>query len=157
MQDCTQVDVRSDQLKILKLENRVLKPLALKIVDKNSSKSVKLTAVSAAILALAALQAAPASYAAKLDLPESISTASVEAISIAQAKCSDLAVLIKNGADFEAVVKPLEDVFSIVQSEHERLEALAKGAHAKLISPSAFGDGSKGEPPVWLKQLLSRG
>lgn len=159
MSERRRIDVRSDQLKILKLENRFLKPMAETLVNDRVRKSAKTAAVAAAILALSTQLNAPREYIAKINAPSEIAEISAAAFSEACDRCGKILAMVDAEASASAIIAELEKVFVIVQIEHERLENLAEKANARLIpttGPNAIGDGSKRPPAQWLSQLLTR-
>ncbi len=153
------IDVRPDQLKILKLENRRLKPMAETLIDPKQHRSAKVAAIAAVALAISTQLDAPHAFAAKLGVSAASAEQSVAAFEQACDRCDDLIALVESGNSASTLKAPLVELFSIVQAEHEKMEELAKEAGARLVEhfgPSAAGDGSKRPPTAWLNQLLTQ-
>jgi len=159
MKDPQTSDVRPDQLKILKLENRGLKPMAMALIDKKTPKRRKLAAIASVGVMLIALSSAPTHYVQKLGLDSDVAKATGVSISQACNLCENLEVLVKEGAQPSKLASPLQQLFSIVENEHQKMENLAKQTGARLLNldsdPEAAGTGYKGDPPsVWLIRLM---
>ncbi|MEM9495540.1 MAG: hypothetical protein AAGA09_06015 [Pseudomonadota bacterium] len=152
------IDARPDQLKILKLENRYLKPMAETVLDKKQNRGAKMAAVAAVALAITALQDAPRAYTDKLALGQAAAAEGRAAVTAACEQCDALAALVETDAELSTLVGPLEQLFSIVQREHERMERMAKAAGAVLVDATdrRVSEGDKRDPlATWLTRLTA--
>jgi len=159
MKNTGKIDIRPDQLKILKLENRGLRKMAVALLDKSSSKNTKYAAVAAVSAMLIAMSDAPSYFSDKLDLSPQVSQESAEKITLACTKCEALSSLVEAGAGRLEIITQIKELFSIVEGEHNRLESFAKEQGARLIesnlSPRVGGTGGKEPPLLWLNRLLT--
>jgi|GEM_PF-5073236 len=150
-------DARPDQLKLLKLERRLMRPMASTILDTANSKKMKISAIVGFSAALLALQPAPASYAKTIGI-DSAQTDSVSvAINQAHNYCNELMALVQENATSNELMNKLENLFILVDTEHSKMEQAAKKVGARLISfesdKQAYGGGGKDDNNAWLSQL----
>ena len=152
----TMSDARRHQLKILKLERRGLRPMATTTLNPSISKKAKLASVAAVASILLSLQNAPQAYAQNLGLSNNDIAQTTTAIDTARGYCDEISALIKGDASGSQLMVPLANLFSLVDSEHARLESFADKTGARLIS---FGNatGTGGKPPMqaWLTGMVS--
>ncbi len=154
------LDARPDQLKLLKLENRQMKPLARVLLDSRAARPVKKAALAAAAAALVSLQSAPAEYAARIGVQTFDAEASTEAFNQARNALSELAALVEHDAGKEALFASIAGLFRTIDGEHARLETMARTIGARLLEtgPRAVGDGGGNKNPplmAWLGLMSS--
>jgi len=160
MNTSSQIDFRKDQVKILKLEERALKPLALSLLNAKVAKNAKLGAVAATIMTLTSLEGASADCLTKANASADAMQSSTIAHKTAIKDLNRLSALVSDGANIDSMKPVLVSVFKLVDQEHQRLEAIVKSKNGRLLihrnNPSAIGNGKKEPPAQWLTQLLIR-
>lgn len=148
------LDARRDQLTILKLERRTMRPLA-EVLLSDAAPAAKRAAIAGAALALASLAGAPAAYAQTLGMePSAVSSPS--AFARAQDACDHLLDCVNSGADRNTLSEGLSSLYSVVDAEHERFARLARQKDARLLQVDEEGVGTGGEDKklqTWLNQL----
>ena len=153
-----QVDVRSEQLAILKLEERGLKKMATALLTNRKSQTAKLGAVAAVGALLLTAQAASHDFAGKVELNQQTVKAMSVAFKQAHLHTNNIEAMLKQNESTDLITEEMKKLFALVGSEHERLEAVAKERHARLIqpveTPKAGGTGGKERPEVWLNRQL---
>ena len=139
MQNSKSVDVRRDQLKILKLERKVMRPLATTLLSANAGRKNKLAALAAAAAAITALNTAPQDFMTKV--APSTQYVSQAAIVQAQAAVDHLATLVVDGAERADLFQGLTDLFVVIDNEHAKFLKFAEDAGARLLNASGDGVG----------------
>ena len=152
------VDVRSEQLAILKLEERGLKPMAMILLAKSKSRAAKLSAVAAVGALLLNAQVAAHGFASKVDLNQQAIQATSVAFSQARQHTQKIEEMVIHNESIHVITEEMKKLFALVGSEHERLEIAATKKHARLIQPTEAskvgGTGGKEPPEAWLSRQL---
>ena len=147
-----ELDARSHQLKILKLENRALKPLAETVLG-TSSRKAKIAAVSAAAAVLLTLQSAPEEFYHSIGVAngQSIELVTSGVYGDAVEKLNKIQTLVEQGVGRDVMYDTIRELFVVVDHAHATFEASAKEKSAKLIDVLAGGGFPKEDPLVsWL-------
>jgi len=151
------LDVRADQLKLLKLERREMRGMAATLLNASASKSMKRTAIAAAVAAVIAVHGAPSAYAQKISADTDSVVISAAAIAAVCNSCEGLSSVIEANADLDQIHARLAALFAIIDAEHARYESLAKAVGARLLSVDESdiggGGGNKGLT-AWLTQSV---
>ncbi len=153
------IDARPDQLKLVKLERRILRPLA-EVLLSDAPTAAKRAAVAGAALALASLAGAPEAYAAKLGLETDRVAASAAALADASGVCDQLAAMVEASSAPAQINNALGRLFSIVDEAHRGFNALAADAGARLFrveDAPDIGDGGGNKDGLfqWLTRSMT--
>lgn len=155
------VDARHEQLKLLKFERRTLRPMAIVALDKSFSKKAKIAAIAGVSAAFFALQSVSIDYVEKLGVSQSIANESAAVVSQVCSQCSALAGMIDRNAGEVQIRTSLANLFSLIDSEHERLERVGISVGARLVGAArnhkAVGTGGKETNESWLTLLVGDG
>lgn len=154
----TRPDARRDQLKLLKLENRILRPLATAILS-DAPTAAKRAAIAGAALAIASLAGAPAAYAAKLGVHGSSVASYASSFAAADRACTNLIDLVTANVDMSRLVEELHTLYKVIDAAHAHLNDLALAQGARLLDGTVGGTGGEDKlPPLssWLTQFSLR-
>ena len=134
MKTRTRLDARRDQLKLLKLERRGLRPLASAALSQSMTKKTKLAAIASFSAMLIALQPAPAAFAKNLGINDQSFSTTVQSFQLATNLCDEIAKLVENNASRDLIFVPLAKLFTLVDIEHSRFAKFAKMQGATLLN-----------------------
>ena len=158
------LDARPYQLHLLKVERRGMRPMAHTVLNGNISKKAKIAAISGVAAMLVSLNGTSNAYAERLNLGPSSAAHSSEVLKNAVSCCDLIAKSVSVGAPESVVASKVTELFSLIDAEHQRLEAFAEKLGARLINvPSrllpeddenASDPGGEGEKTniFWLRQ-----
>lgn len=156
----TRPDARPDQLILLKLENRTMRPLATTLLS-DAPTAAKRAAIAGAALAIASIAGAPAAYAMKLGVSEDAVAPCAASFAEADHACAQLLDMVTAKAEPSRLVEGLHALYRVIDSAHAYLNDLALAQGARLLDDDQKVGGTGGEdklPPLssWLTQFSLR-
>ena len=152
-------DARPLQLQLLKFEVRALRPFATTLLDVGSARTKKRAAVAMVAAAALALQPAMTAYADLVGAEQAVEAGASRALAQVLEQCDSINCLIDAGASESDLFVAVRALFSVIEQEHARLEAIANHTATKILwgadGPQAVGSGRKDPPSVWLARMFS--